>query len=170
MATKIVMAEALANTLINARYAYDPKAARKAAWSTIRERLNLPTGIRLKAEVDNSASGDYLVLKCADTGNYLWRTADGGVQVSATAPTVSDPAPQAARVPTGSRFAATAGSAATVLCISVDDLVRVLRDEDGDEHHNDYIRQPAQLPAGFPGVTGNGVVLDTTERVLYFAG
>lgn len=171
MATKIMMNESHRDDLVAARTAWDSKRARKAAWAHIRQDLGVPSGIRLKAEVDNRYIDDYLVLKNADTNEYLWRLNDGSVVCSRTTP--DDPhVAQTGSVEGGTtngRFAkAQDGTDGVIMCIDLDDLVDALR---GDcmEGVDDHAYRPLALPAGFPGVTGNGVVLDTTDRKLYFA-
>lgn len=165
MATKIKLNDTLRNNFLAAREAFDSKAARKAAWVAVRHSFSIPSGIRLKAEIDNPGSDDYLVLKDADNGLPLWRMDDGSVVASATEPVAPTP-----NQPTqdGSRFATTRAASGSVQCISVDDLVKALRGDAGDI--GEYTFYPRRLPDGFPGVTGDGVVLDTTDRVLYFAG
>ena len=181
MATKLMMDHSHVDQIIAARTAWDSKGARKAAWARIRQDLGVPSGIRLKAEVDDRDSADYRVLKNADTNEYLWRLDDGSVVCSRTTPdepvcsrTTPDESQVAQTGPveggaTNGRFAKAQGDTdGVIMCIDLDDLVDALR---GDcmEGVDDHAYRPRSLPAGFPGVTGNGVVLDTTDRKLYFA-
>lgn len=166
MATKIRIDRHDAAGLIHARDSYDPKGARKAVWAVIRRDHDIPDGLRLKVEVDDTGSDDYLALKCADTSQYLWRVLGGGVVVSATNPDVGNDRAPTAGVSTGSRFASAGQqSADSVMAISVADLLEVLR---GDEDADNCTFSPSTMPHGFPGVTEGGVVLDTADRILYF--
>lgn len=165
MATKITITESQRNEFLRAREVHtadEAKSIRRAAWASIRAKHGIPEDIKLRVEVDLQHDPNFKVIRDKETDYPLWKMNDGRVVASPVGPI--EPADEA---PRGGRFAtAEDGRAPEVYAIGVDSLLRLLRD--GDEDPEDYVYPAVTLPAGFPGVSDSGVVLDTQDRILYF--
>ena len=136
----------------------DRKAAKKSIFTDIKTQFAIPSGVRLKVEVDNRASLDYLVLKDKVTGRELVGAygTDKLVFIGvAPAPTTAPVAPTST-----ARFSTAVQPALQVRRIAVSLLLGIVRDGgDGDD---------ATLPAGAPALADDGTLLDNQDGFVYF--
>lgn len=167
MATKIRITDDQRSEFFRAREAWTAdtaKSIRRETWDRIRAQHGIPDDIKLKVEIDDGGSPDYLVVKDKRTGNPLWKLGDGRVVASQTEPAEAASLPDAAPEISG-RFASVEPTFQSLYGIHVHDLLAALR---GGDAPGEFVFRPRTLPTGLPPVSPEGVVLDTVDRVLYF--
>lgn len=139
------------------------KDAKKGVFDAIRSAFGIPADVKLKVEIDDRASPDYLVLKDKTSGHKLLANALGKY-AGRDIPPVTVPVAPGSTVPaaqTAGRFSVSSSGVkvinkATLMCLLADAF------DDGDAS------VAAGVPAGMPSVPIGGLVLDNQTGDLYF--
>lgn len=168
---KITPAQATTFRALRGLTTPDAKATRKGIWNAIRAQFSIPSTLKLKVEED-PAVDSYLVLKDKVTGRELIGVSSAtstGLRYTQVAPPPAAPQPAVQGTTIGAAAQSTArfsvatdsnASTAPVVGVSVAQLLELLRDAD--------IGIPSALPDGAPTLTGDAVLLDNADAILYF--
>lgn len=143
------------------------KQAKKDLFNSLRTQFSIPANVKLKVEIDDRASPDYLVLKDRASGRELVGTGYP-LRYSHVAPA---PAPvtgqtlgyagQPATQDTA-RFSVAGAQSSGVKSVAVSALLTALRDGDYLDFDDDT------LPAGAPALSDDQVLLDNQTGKLFF--
>lgn len=155
-----------AATLLGARTMDNDTASavRKGVWAAMRDSFSIPKSVKLKAEIDDTDSDDYLVLKDKGSDSPLLATSVG--QFLAVKQTdVQDYGPAVAPVThasTSARFVISdVDSGYELFKIGRTELLELLR---GDEYS-----VPVDItPAGLSLPNSESIALDASNGDLYF--
>lgn len=139
----------------------DRKAAKKGVYDAARAAFGIPADVKLKVEIDDRASPDFLVLKDKATGRELVGNSLGKFSHIAPAPVTPSLAAATPAPAADSRFTASAGGLKVIRKAVLMDLLR-------DAYADGDAMDTTALP-GMPGVPVGGLVLDNQTGDLYFA-
>lgn len=141
------------------------KAEKKARFAAIRAEFGIPDSVRLKVELDDRSSPDYLVLKDKVTGYTLLADTYGkyaGINYPVAAAPVVEPQPVADTPADTSRF--TIVDPDRLLVINKATLMGYL----ASAVYDDNAQPPTATPPGMPAVKAGSYVLDNQTGNLYF--